>query len=306
MIHFNCTCGRELQSPDDLAGHPGRCPSCGEVRTVPRRPASCALETLEPASVGGSVRGFTLTASPPKRPLPESGASRGGAGELDLAAKVFYAALIVGLIALSIWMVTPRTCGLRIPPSAEAESKLTCLGLAIVNCAAGEGEFPPAGGGKKMHPGLSWRVALLPYLGYDVLYSQFHLDEPWDSPRNIQLLVQMPNDFIIPGSNDPSGMTRYRVFVGKGTAFEVSEPGAKVRPGLRVQNMPEWKDKILVIKAADAVPWTKPDELDYKPDGPLPRLSTVTGGPRALMGDGSVRDLVPDTPDEVLRALIAR
>ncbi len=272
---------------------------------VPRRLVPCVVE-LGPASVDGSAVCLTLTATLPERPLTRPADSRGNARELGLAAKVFYAALIVGLIALSIWMVTPRTCGLRIPPSAEAESKLTCLGLAIVNCAAGEGEFPPAGGGKKMHPGLSWRVALLPYLGYDVLYRQFHLDEPWDSPHNIQLLAQMPNDFIIPGSNDPSGMTRYRVFVGKGTAFEVPDPGAKIRPGLRVQNLREWKEKILVIEAADSVPWTKPDELQYKPDGPLPSLSTVSGGPRALRGDLSVRVLGPDTPDEVLRALIAR
>ncbi len=48
-------------------------------------------------------------------------------------------------------------------------------------------------------PLLSWRVHLLPYLGLNSLYSQFHLDEPWDSPNNLPLLPQMPNAFRSPG-----------------------------------------------------------------------------------------------------------
>ena len=41
-------------------------------------------------------------------------------------------------------------------------------------------------------PGLSWRVAILPYLEQDTLYKQFKLDEPWDSPHNKKLIRQMP------------------------------------------------------------------------------------------------------------------
>ena len=45
-------------------------------------------------------------------------------------------------------------------------------------------------------PLLSWRVAVLPYLGEQALYDRFLLDEPWDSPHNIQLLPLMPEIFI--------------------------------------------------------------------------------------------------------------
>ena len=31
---------------------------------------------------------------------------------------------------------------------------------------------------------LSWRVALLPYVGEGKLYAEFKLDEPWDSAHN--------------------------------------------------------------------------------------------------------------------------
>ena len=49
-------------------------------------------------------------------------------------------------------------------------------------------DSPPAAiYSKDGKPLLSWRVAILPYLGLDNLYKQFHLDEPWDSPHNIKL-----------------------------------------------------------------------------------------------------------------------
>ena len=45
---------------------------------------------------------------------------------------------------------------------------------------------------KDVERGLSWRVALLPYLGYRNLYEQFRHDEPWDSPHNRKLIAKMP------------------------------------------------------------------------------------------------------------------
>jgi hypothetical protein len=51
---------------------------------------------------------------------------------------------------------------------------------------------------------LSWRVALLPFLGEQSLYSEFHHDEPWDSPHNQSLVSRMPKVF----GDDPLGLTR--------------------------------------------------------------------------------------------------
>ena len=39
-------------------------------------------------------------------------------------------------------------------------------------------------------PKLSWRVALLPYLGESELFKEFHQDEPWDSEHNHALLEE--------------------------------------------------------------------------------------------------------------------
>ena len=62
---------------------------------------------------------------------------------------------------------------------------------------------------------------------------------------------------------------------------------------------------ILVVEAAEAVPWAKPDDLPYDGVMPLPRLGGPGGRFLAGFGDGSVRTLRRDRIDETqLRALI--
>lgn len=118
-------------------------------------------------------------------------------------------------------------------------------------------------------PLLSWRVAILPYVEEEALYREFHLDEPWDSPHNLSLLDRMPSVYRSPGDQPPQPhMTFYRVFVGPGTAFE--------RDGLSLSDMFDGHENTLaVVEAGEAVPWTKPDELEYRTDQPLPPLGGV-------------------------------
>ena len=52
---------------------------------------------------------------------------------------------------------------------------------------------------KPPRPTLSWRVAILPYVEQMALYNQFHLDEPWDSPHNMQFVRRMPKTYALPG-----------------------------------------------------------------------------------------------------------
>src|SRR5205814_1696406 len=66
-----------------------------------------------------------------------------------------------------------------------AEEHLKQLAGALDKYHEKHGSYPPAalcdGEGR---PVLSWRVALLPYLGEEALYNEFKLDEPWDSLHN--------------------------------------------------------------------------------------------------------------------------
>ena len=93
--------------------------------------------------------------------------------------------------------------------------------------------FPPAAIEKDGKPLLSWRVAILPYLEEDALYKQFHLDEPWDSPHNLEVAKKMPAVFQSPDS-PKDGKTRVMLFTGKGAAFDggkkVANDGHPRRP----------------------------------------------------------------------------
>jgi hypothetical protein len=149
----------------------------------------------------------------------------------------------------------------------------------------------------------SWRVALLPFLGEDELYAQYRRDEPWDSPANKAVLARMPRVFALPGSGKAAdGLTYYQVLVGPGTAFE--------RPDLRLRlaSFPRGAAQtILVVEAAEPVPWTKPQDLPYAPNGPLPRLGGLVGnGFHAMFADASVRWIDAGQEEKALRALITR
>jgi hypothetical protein len=155
-------------------------------------------------------------------------------------------------------------------------------------------------------PLLSWRVLLLPDIEQKELFHEFHLDEPWDSPHNVQLLARMPATYAPPpgkASKVPPHHTVCQVFVGRGAAFEGRE-------GLRLPaDFPDGtSNTLLVVEAGEPVPWTKPEDLAYDPGGRLPGLRCLfRDGFRAALGDGSVRWLLKrDLGEATLRALITR
>lgn len=134
------------------------------------------------------------------------------------------------------------------------------LALALINYHNTHGRFPPAAvcsaEGKPLY---SWRVAILPLIEKEDLYQRFNLDEPWDSPHNVQLLSEMPGTYAPPPhkrSKVPAYHTVCKVFVGKGAAFEGRE-------GLRMSDFVDGtSNTILVAEAGDPVPWSKPEELE--------------------------------------------
>ena len=70
---------------------------------------------------------------------------------------------------------------------------------------ANASQFDAAG-----NPKLSWRVYLLPYLGYSDLFAKFRLNEAWNSPNNFPLLSQMPDFYRSPGESSTSTTTRFQ------------------------------------------------------------------------------------------------
>jgi hypothetical protein len=168
------------------------------------------------------------------------------------------------------------------------------------------GHLPPAVVyGKDGRPLLSWRVLLLPYLNQKELYEEFRLDEPWDSPHNLGLLPRMPGDYAPPfwkRSRMPAYHTVCHVFVGKGAAFE-----GNGKP-VSLSDFPDGSSlTLLIVEAGPPVPWTKPEELVFDPEGPLPVLDTLfADGFRAASPDLGRHFIKKGTDEATLRALITR
>jgi hypothetical protein len=197
-------------------------------------------------------------------------------------------------------------------PVVEASRRMKCqhslkaLAFAMHEYAGDHGTLPPhAVYSEDGTPLLSWRVLLLPYLGEGDLFDEFRLDEAWDGPNNARLLARRPAAYAAPGWWPPGGRhgTFYQVFVGRGAAFEG-------RKGLRLsQDFPDgtWQT-ILIADAGEAVPWTKPDDLPYAADRPLPGLGglRLRGRIMAAFADCSVRSIPEGVGEEALRAAITR
>jgi hypothetical protein len=167
------------------------------------------------------------------------------------------------------------------------------------------GQFPPAALADPVgRPLLSWRVAILPYLNDPEaaeLYRAFKLEEPWDGPNNRPLLQCMPERFALPRREAPRGHTYYQVLTGPQTAFEAPR-------GQPIEDFTDaLEETLLIVEAAQAVPWTKPDDLPVTPNGPLPHFGGhYNGGFHAAFADGSVDYLSAGTDARTLWALITR
>jgi hypothetical protein len=185
-----------------------------------------------------------------------------------------------------------------------AINHLKQIGLAIYSYHDVHGHFPAAASyDKQGRPLLSWRVLILPYLGEEALYKEFHLDEPWDSEHNKKLLAKMPELYAVgpPAAARARGTTFYQVFTGKGAVFE-GKKGVTLK---EISAADGTSNTFLVVEAGEAVPWTKPQDLPSDPAKPLPKLGgRFGGGFFALFADGSVRFIKSTTKEKVLRALI--
>src|SRR5205085_9488987 len=100
----------------------------------------------------------------------------------------------------------------------RTQNNLKNLGLALLNYHEHNKSLPPHASYVSGKPALSWRVLILPELGQDALYHEFHLDEPWDSAHNRQLIKRMPDVFKSPKATQ-DGKTNYLAVVGKECVF---------------------------------------------------------------------------------------
>jgi hypothetical protein len=250
-------------------------------------------------------------------------------------------ALLVGAVVLVLILVLkkdgsdggPGGTGDRVNPALEQQlkretaDKLRMIGIALHNYEGANRRFPPGAiYSKDGKPLLSWRVLLLPYVDKQELFNRFKLDEAWDSPHNIKLLEEIPLVYKMSGRK---GGTHFQIFYSKGakqpaapfiydpsglppaslvpfnrgfsTGFEPREGAFNLGSGFPDGT----SNTILLAEAAEAVPWTKPADLYYEPDMPLPKLGGYfDGGYHVAMASVEIRFVKNNTPDEMLRLAI--
>jgi hypothetical protein len=186
----------------------------------------------------------------------------------------------------------------------QSQNNLRQMGLAMHNYAAETGSLPQAVPDAKLgaKTKLSWRVQILPYVEAGGLYQQLHHNEPWDSPHNRSLLTSMPMVFHHPlhPEENAKGLTYYRVFTGEHTLF----------PQGRLLRFPAGipdgtSNTLLIVEAAEPIEWTRPDELVYDPNKPLPKIGGhFKGKTLAVMADGSFKILTPNISEKTMRSAI--
>jgi prepilin-type processing-associated H-X9-DG protein len=213
---------------------------------------------------------------------------------------------------------------------SQCVQNLLKIGLSLHDHHDEVGSFPKAAiSDSQGRPGLSWRVAILPFLGERELYGRFKLDEAWDSAHNKPLVSEMPAVYTCPSApHGEPGFTHYRAFTGHGAFLEpaydrrlekvwwVGDDGTKhyagePRGGLSIAAFTDGTaNTLMVVEARQSVPWTKPDELRFDPTPASDPLfgagSSHRGGFNVVFADASVWFL-PDTiaPGQ-FRALITR
>ena len=181
-------------------------------------------------------------------------------------------------------------------------NKLKRLGLAMHNYYDVHKRLPAATllgpDGKTPY---SWRVAILPMLGEQALYDRYRFDEPWDGPNNRKLLAEMPDEYRHPAAPADSQNACYFALSGPETAF----PGEE---SVRITDISDGCDKtLMLVEAKRNIPWTKPEDIPYASDEPIPTLGGFTeGGFHAAFCDGSVQFLTDALRATTFRAIATR
>lgn len=185
---------------------------------------------------------------------------------------------------------------------AQGQNNIKQIMLALHNYHDANGNFPPAvllgPDGKTKY---SWRVAILPYMDQHELYEAYDRNEPWDGPNNRKLLEQIPGTLRSPKEPQGSVNTSYFALISEHTVFG-NTPGK----GRNISNITDGtSNTLMVFETKRNTPWTKPEDIPYSADDPLPQFGGLhEGGFQAGLADGSVRFVSKNIDMTLLRQLI--
>lgn len=209
---------------------------------------------------------------------------------------------VLAVVAVGIAVVTQNRSEDTEVFGRMQDLKGISLGIRGYMHEAEAGYFPTDIADKNGRPLLSWRVAILPHMDRQSLYEKFHLDEPWDSAHNIKLLADIPPEFRGPQASD-STATPYQMLIGPDAVFQSNQ---RITPGA-ILALAGTEYTLHVIESAEAVPWTKPVDVAYSNDAPLPKFGYFSPPTfLAIMASGSIFEIDPERDgQQVIRNAIA-
>jgi hypothetical protein len=216
--------------------------------------------------------------------------------------RAFVGRWLLGILFIFASSIMPADAGTIVidQNGAQDVSNLQSIALALHNYSDTNAHFPT----ESIGAGLSWRVAILPFLGFSMLFNQFDLSKPWDDPANLPLLQQMPDVYRSPFDAASSTTTRYAGGSGPGTMFD----GSNI---ITLASVTDGTNNTLFVGETEnsAIPWTKPADI---PIGPNPTLggngfsSFIPGAVPFAFVDGNVRFLPDNIDSGTLSCLFIR
>lgn len=177
------------------------------------------------------------------------------------------------------------------------------IGLAMIrHLSSNRSSVVPYSTSADGTPLLSWRVHLLPFLGdaETALYERFHLDEPWDSPHNRELIDLIPPVYVHPENADGDGETNTLLLTGPGSVWDRGQPTT-------MTDIESLSTTILAVTVDDdrAVAWTRPVDFRVTPGQAIDGLSQHSSrGATVLFADGATRHLSAQPAPEKLAPFI--
>jgi hypothetical protein len=181
--------------------------------------------------------------------------------EKDLFPFPLKAAFYILILIFIIYSLLPSVGSHVSRRREECLSHLKDITMALFKYENKYGHFPPAyttdKNGKPVH---SWRVLILPFMGFENLFKRYDFSEPWNGPNNSLLAEEMPSIYHCPSSDASNPWaTNYAAVVGSNTAW----PGDKSVGLHDISDEPS--RTILLVEVADSnINWMEPRDLNFE------------------------------------------
>jgi prepilin-type processing-associated H-X9-DG protein len=210
---------------------------------------------------------------------------------------------VLGFVVLGLLMILllPDVQSRRPSTRTMCANHLKQIVIALHAYHAANGMLPPAAtldsNGKPLH---SWRTLLLPYLDQKPLFERIRLNEPWNSPYNIQFAKSDLPIYACPKTK--TGLA-YLAVRTRGGMFDGPTP----RPIVPID--PASLTVIVIEVPTRPISWMQPTDFEeHDLDNVLTNglRSEHSGGTNAGMADGSIRFLAQTIKPELFQSLLTR